>query len=745
MMGWDFGAYMMNKLEIEIGWPSGEEVDLYPVRLRATMAGSRQTSVIGEGMFQFDGVLQMNLSLVAGEPVAYGEQLGRALFTATVAEAWWRARGLAGELRVQLIVRPIALLSIHWEWLAAPLGTGGVAWRSLRWEQSTPFAIQLETARTGQALVAKEGVRVLVVAASPAADSPFEIAPFAAGEMAAVVAEVVGAERTTILASGGGEQPTLTRMMQLLAQERFTILHLILHGTLPLSGAEGILYFVDEHGLVEPVAASTLRAELDKLRPGHRPTMIFLAACEGSATLTDEERQKVWHGVAQTLVIEAGVPAVVAMTAKVKIETIVKLTPPFYQALWATGAVDEALGVATAGMSGADFLVPMVYVREEGEWVWREEGERGDRLGVADLPVAEVPAVGVLPQPHRLDLRPNPLFGGRDEALRLVAENFRGRAEGQKVVVVTGVGGVGKTQLVVEFAHRYGAYFEGGVFWVSLGQAAGIEAELVACGEAMGLSLVGMTVAEKVAAVRAAWADGRERLLIFDHCPDEATLAAWMPVTGACRLLVTSRDGHWGAETGVVALPLGMLARGESVALLRRLAGRLDEAGAAMVAAELGDLPLALQLAGGFLSRFETVTAADYVAQLGAMDVLNHPSLQGKWAAGSVTKHEVDVSKTFALSYEQLAAGDEGEERGRALLWRASLLAPGVVIGWDVWSACWGEVAAGDVMAGLWREQGRARLVDLGLVMREEGGWVVPRLVGVFGQKMMGAAEGVVR
>jgi len=66
-----------------------------------------------------------------------------------------------------------------------------------------------------------------------------------------------------------------------------------------------------------------------------------------------------------------------------------------------------------------------------------------------------------------MPLAANPLFVGRGDELLQIAVALQGDdstvALGQ-VVASTGLGGLGKTQLAVEFVHRYGRFFAGGVF-----------------------------------------------------------------------------------------------------------------------------------------------------------------------------------------------------------------------------------------------------------------------------------------
>jgi tetratricopeptide (TPR) repeat protein len=350
---------------------------------------------------------------------------------------------------------------------------------------------------------------------------------------------------------------------------------------------------------------------------------------------------------------------------------------------------------------------------------------------LAELPLDHIPdPAPALPPGSYMPLGRNPLFVDREGALQALARTLRGRgtaAIGQLMAAATGLGGIGKTQLASEFVHRYGPYFAGGVFWLSLAEAAAVPAEIAKCGLRLHRDQPGYSqrpLAEQVAAVLAAWGSEMPRLLVFDNCEDETRLAQWRPPRGGCRVLVTGRRGQWSRELGVEALPLDVLPRPESLALLGEHRPDLaaDEPLLDDIAAELGDLPLALHLAGSFLARYRHAVAPEaYLAQLWADDLLRHPSLQGRGTDYSATGHDVDVGRTFALSYDRLRTDDPTDALALALLSRAACFAPGEPVPRDLLLATL-DLPPDDPEAPLRAEDALARLVALGLLESEADG-----------------------
>jgi len=332
----------------------------------------------------------------------------------------------------------------------------------------------------------------------------------------------------------------------------------------------------------------------------------------------------------------------------------------------------------------------------------------------AELP----PALAALPYRSRIKgFAPNALFVGRDAELRRLARALAQQPAGRPIVISTGIGGIGKTQLAIEFAHRYGQYFAGGVFWVTMESAAGIPIEVAACGTG-GLvdwrpDYAELKLPEQLALVLAAWQSPLPRLLIFDNCEDEALLAQWRPPTGGCRLLVTSRRATWDLTLGTTAFPLDVLPREASVALLRAFRPQLGEVDANAIAAELGDLPLALHVAGSYLRMYQSVAASTFLAELRSPQLLDHPALQGRGSSLQPTGRELHVARVFALSYDRLNAGDQIDALAIALLARAAHFAPGVPIRRDLLTA---TVAPEAEDAALLIADSLRRLVDLGLL-----------------------------
>ena len=198
----------------------------------------------------------------------------------------------------------------------------------------------------------------------------------------------------------------------------------------------------------------------------------------------------------------------------------------------------------------------------------------------------------------------NPGFTGRDDLLAEVREQL---LAGDKAVVqaLHGMGGVGKTQLVAEYAHRFAGTYDL-AWWINAEQG-GLIGDQVA---ALGLALECVQPGAGTEAVRAAvLAELRHRgrwLLVFDNAKDPANVAPWLPGGGG-HVLVTSRQRGW--DEVAAPVEVDVLARAESVAILQARVTVLSGADADRLAAELGDLPLAIAQAAGFMA--DTGIAAD--------------------------------------------------------------------------------------------------------------------------------------
>jgi hypothetical protein len=213
--------------------------------------------------------------------------------------------------------------------------------------------------------------------------------------------------------------------------------------------------------------------------------------------------------------------------------------------------------------------------------------------GLRDLPHAQSLATGrVWNVPAR-----SPVFTGRDELLASLHTALRDERSTVVVQALYGMGGIGKTSLSIEYAHRYGAGYDV-VWWVGAEESALVTDGLSELAHALGVATVTDSMATAVARLLGELR-GRDRwLLIFDNAEEPAALARYLPGGGG-KVIITSRNPGW--QELAVSVEVDVFDRGESISFLRRRAPQLTESEAGRVSEALGDLPLALAQAGAHL------------------------------------------------------------------------------------------------------------------------------------------------
>ena len=189
------------------------------------------------------------------------------------------------------------------------------------------------------------------------------------------------------------------------------------------------------------------------------------------------------------------------------------------------------------------------------------------------------------------------------------------------VSVLTGVPGVGMTQLATAYAQ---AKLAGGwrlVAWVNAGDTASLLGGLAAVADAVGLSGgPGRDAADAGSVVRR-WleADGDRCLLVFDDAEDPDVLRPFVPTSGAARVLITTIRQSV-ADLGS-SVPVDAFSADESVEFLTETTG-LEQGEAAALAAELGHLPLALAQAATIVGQLGYETYLGQLRLLQAGDFL---------------------------------------------------------------------------------------------------------------------------
>lgn len=243
----------------------------------------------------------------------------------------------------------------------------------------------------------------------------------------------------------------------------------------------------------------------------------------------------------------------------------------------------------------------------------------------------------------------NPNFTGREGLLRDLHDRLV--VERETAVLphaIHGMGGVGKSQVAIEYVHRHRGDYDL-IWWIPAEHDGQILSALTDLARRLGLEVRDIGEANTaVPAVREALSTGstpyQNWLLVFDNAEDLSEVRPHFPTGGAGKILVTSRNPEW-AEVAR-SLEVDVFTRTESKSFLTKRTPELTEEEADRLAEALGDLPLAVEQAAAW--RVATGMSVDQYLQL-----LEEKRIE-LLALGTSPNYELSVAAAWNVSLDKL-------------------------------------------------------------------------------------------
>ncbi|HKS41048.1 MAG TPA: FxSxx-COOH system tetratricopeptide repeat protein [Blastocatellia bacterium] len=195
----------------------------------------------------------------------------------------------------------------------------------------------------------------------------------------------------------------------------------------------------------------------------------------------------------------------------------------------------------------------------------------------------------------------NPNFTGREEELEQLRTSHMASKTAALVQTqaIHGLGGIGKTQLAIEYAYRHDTGYDV-VWWIRSEDPVTLVNDYAGLAEKLNLPEKDATEQRVVVEAVKEWLRiNRGWLLIFDNAEVVKPIKNCLPRGGKGHIIITSRNPNWSGvanSLSVKSLPLDT-----AIEFLLKRTGSEDEATAKELAEKLGCLPLALEQASAFI------------------------------------------------------------------------------------------------------------------------------------------------
>ena len=214
-----------------------------------------------------------------------------------------------------------------------------------------------------------------------------------------------------------------------------------------------------------------------------------------------------------------------------------------------------------------------------------------------EAPAARPPFPPNLPPVWNVPHLRNPNFTGREETLKNLRD-ILSSGDTAALTALHGLGGVGKTQIALEYVYRFASDYSL-VWWLPSEEPAALSSTYAALAVELGLAPADAPIKDVLPLLRKHLEHNGGWLLVFDNAENPSAIDAYIPRAAAGRVIVTSRHDTWPPAR---AIDVDIFQRPESIDFLLRRARSTDRDGANAVADALGDLPLALEQAAAYVT-----------------------------------------------------------------------------------------------------------------------------------------------
>lgn len=147
----------------------------------------------------------------------------------------------------------------------------------------------------------------------------------------------------------------------------------------------------------------------------------------------------------------------------------------------------------------------------------------------------------------------NSFFSSRENILESIHMNFGTNENRQIIQILSGIGGVGKTQIAIEYAYSFLDCYPL-IWWIKSETKQGIIDSFMELGRNFGISDSGLNEDEKIAIIIEKLNCLKKYLLIFDNANCFNEIEKYIPKCNIGSILITSRDNNWKMIGNVIIL-----------------------------------------------------------------------------------------------------------------------------------------------------------------------------------------------